>query len=188
MGSRFPCFESEPNYLSRGSRASRRPSPKSLKPSTVTKMARPGNSDSQRLSWMKDTFAMPRVVVTMIGARQLGRTWRTRTRRSSRPTTVSPLAPNAADLLYKTFHLSTTRLSGGAGVTASRWRWSRRLLRSADARRQGVERQALDGGQGSRTWAYRLGSLSAPGRRKYAWPDRGMVSPSPADCAGGPQR
>src|SRR2546428_8082761 len=136
MGSRFPCFESEPNYLSRGSRASQRPSPKRLKPSTVTKMARPGNSDSQRLSWMKDTFAMPRVVVTMISARQLGRTWR-----------VSPLAPDAADLLYKTFHLSTTRLSAGAGVTASRCRWSRRPLRSADARRQVVERQALDGGQ-----------------------------------------
>src|SRR2546428_6506507 len=58
MGSRFPCFESEPNYLSRGSRASRRPSPKRLKPSTVTKMARPGNSDSQRLSWMKATLAL----------------------------------------------------------------------------------------------------------------------------------
>src|SRR6185436_12581941 len=89
-------------YFSRGSSASRRPSPKRLKPSTVTKMARPGKSDSQRLAWMKATLAlrsqpqlgvggwvpsprndsvastmidvaMPSVVVTMIGARQLGK-------------------------------------------------------------------------------------------------------------------
>ena len=90
-------------YFSRGSSASRRPSPKRLKPSTVTKIARPGNSDSQALAWMKETLAlrsqpqlgvggwvprprkdsvastmievaMPSVVVTMIGARQFGST------------------------------------------------------------------------------------------------------------------
>src|SRR5258707_8288328 len=45
-------------YLSRGSRASRRPSPKRLNPSTVTKMARPGNRESQALAWMKVTLAL----------------------------------------------------------------------------------------------------------------------------------
>src|SRR5207245_2136892 len=101
-------------YLSRGSSASRRPSPKRLKPSTVTKMARPGKSDSQGVAWMNATLAfrshpqlgvggcvpsprkdsvastmmevaIPRVVVTMIGARQLGRTWRTRMRGERTP-------------------------------------------------------------------------------------------------------
>jgi ubiquinone/menaquinone biosynthesis C-methylase UbiE len=37
-----------PSYFRRGSRASRSPSPKRLKPSTVTKMARPGKSESQK--------------------------------------------------------------------------------------------------------------------------------------------
>src|SRR5688572_22533277 len=70
-------------------------------------MDRPGNRDSHGLAWMKATFAlrshpqlgvggwvprprklsvastmievaMPRVVVTMMGARQLGRMWRAR--------------------------------------------------------------------------------------------------------------
>ena len=44
------------NYFSRGSSASRRPSPKRLKPSTLMKMARPGKSDSHGFSWMKGTF------------------------------------------------------------------------------------------------------------------------------------
>src|SRR5437870_11576670 len=45
------CQEASP-YLSLGSSASRRPSPKRLKPSTVTKMAMPGNSEIQGLDWM----------------------------------------------------------------------------------------------------------------------------------------
>src|SRR5206468_829486 len=101
-------------YFRRGSRASRRPSPKRLKPSTVTKMAMPGKSEIQGLDWMNATLAfrsqpqlgvggwvpsprkesvastmievaMPSVVVTMIGARQFGRTWRRRIHGSRTP-------------------------------------------------------------------------------------------------------
>src|SRR6185295_15493634 len=101
-------------YFSRGSSASRRPSPNRLNPSTVTKMARPGKSESHGLAWMKATLAlrsqpqlgvggcvprprklsvastmievaMPRVVVTIIGARQFGRTWRARISGSRTP-------------------------------------------------------------------------------------------------------
>src|SRR5262249_57569352 len=92
-------------YLRRGSSASRSPSPKRLKPRTVTKIASPGKSASQALAWMNATLAlrsqpqlgvggcvprprklsvastmidvaMPSVVVTMIGARQFGKTCR----------------------------------------------------------------------------------------------------------------
>src|SRR2546425_7414559 len=44
-------------YLSRGSSASRRPSPKRLNPSTVTKIAMPGKSEIQGLDWMNATLA-----------------------------------------------------------------------------------------------------------------------------------
>src|SRR5262249_12010476 len=102
------------DYFRRGSSASRRPSPNRLKPNTVTKMARPGKSESQGLAWMKAMLAlrsqpqlgvggwvpsprklsvastmidvaMPSVVVTMIGARQLGSTWRKRIEGSRTP-------------------------------------------------------------------------------------------------------
>src|SRR5262249_39641958 len=84
-------------------------------PRTVTKMARPGKSEIHGLDWMNATLAlrsqpqlgvggcvpsprnesvastmievaMPSVVVTMIGARQLGRTWRRRIHGSRTPT------------------------------------------------------------------------------------------------------
>src|SRR5688572_9218514 len=77
-------------------------------------MARPGKRESQALAWMKDTLALrsqpqlgvggwvprprkdrvastmievaiPRVVVTMIGARQFGSTWRKRIQGSRTP-------------------------------------------------------------------------------------------------------
>src|SRR6185503_8169805 len=101
-------------YFRRGSRASRRPSPKRLKPRTVTKMAMPGKSEIHGFDWMNATFALrsqpqlgvggcvpgrrkesvastmievavPSVVVTMIGARQLGRTWRSKIFQSRTP-------------------------------------------------------------------------------------------------------
>src|SRR5262245_60985772 len=45
-------------YLRRGSSASRRPSPKRLKPSTVKKMASPGKSESHGLAWMNAMLAL----------------------------------------------------------------------------------------------------------------------------------
>ena len=49
-----------------------------------------------------------------------------------------------------------------------------------------VGRQELAGGQCRRTWAYRLGSMSAPARWKYACQNRPMFSASSADFADAP--
>src|SRR5215467_3895600 len=102
------------DHFIRGSSASRRPSPKRLKPSTVTKIARPGNRANHGFWWMKATLALrshpqlgvggwvpsprndrvastmidvavPSVVVTMIGASELGSTWLKRIDRSRAP-------------------------------------------------------------------------------------------------------
>ena len=94
-----------------GSRMSRSPSPRRLRPSTVKKMARPGNTDSHGAAriWSRasdsmlpqlgkggrmprprnDSAAsarmappMPSVAITISGPRMLGRTWVNMMRRS----------------------------------------------------------------------------------------------------------
>src|SRR5215469_8680502 len=114
----------------RGSRASRKPSPRQLKPITATKMARPGKSDTWGASIRyarpsltifphsgvggctpkprKERIAARRIAVaicidekTSSGETELGRMWRKRTRGWEAPSAVAPWT-NSSSLRERT--------------------------------------------------------------------------------------